>query len=1011
MGNKFIPDEEIVLYNGEGENDRNDLLNTSPYVDALKKCIESVPQKHPFTIGIYGEWGSGKSSILKTLKEQLTHANEDKYRFVTYDAWKYSQDSFRRMFLFELQTQLGVERSEKMDRFYDNINEDIEVSHHINWFWLIVGLIVIIALMIIAALVNINNGKIIFALSSAAALLTLFLNLIKNTTDDLKLTAQKSRLFAPEQFEECYQEIISSALNPSLAKRIWTKLTKGKKFEKIIVIIDNVDRCSAQQTQELLTTVKTFMGNDNVIFIIPVAVKALIHHIVKSSSGETDYNEANEYLRKFFNVSLWIKPFRNDEMYDFTLHLVKKYNLKLNLTSISIISREYATNPRRIIQLLNNYIQESSLYDDKFLDENESMILICMIIREEFPQFYEEMVINPYKLLKDPGAKDENEQTKDEAITEELKLFWSRTKITILSYRHKPKLLDQIISNSNVFGSAPKQLTDAIEAGNIDTIKESLDNHVGTQDMVASFIKNLVNKAVTRNLEMDLTRYVETICKMNATEGLLTDADLIDLANLFDNQHNWSYTIGHFEELGYHQLIDLSLKLRKFHYLALYKGIKDYLTIIDKKDEVNKASSTNVIDAIFYLCSLLPSEMIDDNILRLFDAAYKKDPSLCFKYHYGEASKFFSQQFCKGIFKDFKVEDFLTEDGLQWQVEEIFKQIHFDEYIFNEYIGVVNSAIPKYDYSTNNASEILPYVKGVLKVMEVCNFNYVSNSENLTTFANNVVNATNVNVSYNHYERRNIITDNSNSYETLEPVVKLLFSASIMCGNALLSTADIDLLIDNNLVKVLTMKNLQMLLANRISIEQYETAIMNYGVFDEVSSPLLKYLLSNKEDGSLRMSTEHAKSVINNLCNKLMSSQDNTIENFIIDVTKNETVVNILLDIAKGYSNEDLLKLPNSIQKLIVKQFEENMDEFKDNLQVLLLIAQSESVRSKHKLIDFITEKLVQKKTGDAVQLILALKSCNKGLSDQLITTLKNNENIEDGVKKNCIEHLREICR
>lgn len=202
-----------------------------------------------------------------------------------------------------------------------------------------------------------------------------------------------------------------------------------------------------------------------------------------------------------------------------------------------------------------------------------------------------------------------------------------------------------------------------------------------------------------------------------------------------------------------------------------------------------------------------------------------------------------------------------------------------------------------------------------------------------------------------------------------------------------------------------------MLLTNGISIDQYESAILDYNVFDDASEPLLKYLLGNKEDSTLRMTTEHAKNLIDKLCRVLMNGQDKNIEKFIADVTKNTIVANILIDVAKDYTNDDLLKLPTSIQKLIVKQFEIKIDDFKDDLQVLTLIAQVGSAKIKHKLIDIITEKLVQKKSSDAVQLVLALQSCNKSLSDQLITTLRNNEDIEDGVKENCIEHLKSISR
>ena len=82
-------------------------------------------------------------------------------------------------------------------------------------------------------------------------------------------------------------------------------------------------------------------------------------------------------------------------MYDFTKHLNDEYQLGLSKASISNISREYATNPRRIIQLLNNLIVEFSLYDKEFVNANEAAICVLAIIREEFSSFFDRLVVNP----------------------------------------------------------------------------------------------------------------------------------------------------------------------------------------------------------------------------------------------------------------------------------------------------------------------------------------------------------------------------------------------------------------------------------------------------------------------------------------------------------------------------------------------------------------------------------------------------------------------------------------
>ena len=83
MKRNFILDEEINLLGD------NDLLNTKVYAENLKKAIVNAPKDKPFAVGLFGEWGSGKSSIIKTVREELEDTKTHKIKFIIYDAWKY----------------------------------------------------------------------------------------------------------------------------------------------------------------------------------------------------------------------------------------------------------------------------------------------------------------------------------------------------------------------------------------------------------------------------------------------------------------------------------------------------------------------------------------------------------------------------------------------------------------------------------------------------------------------------------------------------------------------------------------------------------------------------------------------------------------------------------------------------------------------------------------------------------------------------------------------------------
>jgi predicted KAP-like P-loop ATPase len=130
---KFLIDKEVNL-------NTDDLLKTSSYSKALYEVINSAPTDAAFTIGLFGEWGSGKSSIVKTVGEEFSTTK--KIKFVVYDAWKYSNDSFRRMFLLKLQQDLGFERTEKFDSFYRNKTSDVSVKRKVDWKYIILTAII-----------------------------------------------------------------------------------------------------------------------------------------------------------------------------------------------------------------------------------------------------------------------------------------------------------------------------------------------------------------------------------------------------------------------------------------------------------------------------------------------------------------------------------------------------------------------------------------------------------------------------------------------------------------------------------------------------------------------------------------------------------------------------------------------------------------------------------------------------------------------------------------------------
>lgn len=490
----FIEDKELNL-----KKEGNDLLNGKSYSETLKQIIQNTPKKGTFCIGLFGEWGSGKSSIIKTVKDDITK-NKKEYgntKFVIYDAWKYVNDSFRRMFLLNLQEELGLERSNLMEKFYCNksVEQKIELkfsSKHFN-FTIIISLLLLIVSSILMS--KLDNNVAINA-TFIVSLVSFLTTLIFKCFNELKTSSNIPYLFAPEQFEDCFMDIISKALRKnSLIKAIKHWVLGKCENDKLVIVIDNIDRCNCETAYELLTNIKNFMGNyDGLIFIIPIDDKALKKHLINDKNSDKD---AEEFLRKFFNVELRIKPLENVELFDFANSLNKKHQMNLTPDTINIVANEYATNPRKIIQLFNNLSAELNILsqncDEKFLKENQSIICKALIIREEWSEYYN-MIKKDNKLLKVKNYEpNSNEDTKK---YKELNIFLNKT--YCLTTDTKLPVIEKILSNSNAFHEFPKTIIDSVASFNIKQLIEYTQTSSENRELSIKYLLDKLEKSVNK---------------------------------------------------------------------------------------------------------------------------------------------------------------------------------------------------------------------------------------------------------------------------------------------------------------------------------------------------------------------------------------------------------------------------------------------------------------------------------------------------------------------------------
>jgi len=499
----LIPDRECNL-----DQKNVDLMGTCPYVDVLERMIgENIENYTPLTIGLFGRWGSGKSSIIKTLSERLANKNADNsVKMVIYDAWKYSGDAFRRSFILEMKKQLNLDWEEKLRVFYRDKHEDISTRIEvINKWWVIpIFLMPLVGLLVLGTDVDTTVKGYVSFLSIISSV-TLFL--IKQLFAQYKISVTTPKIFSPEQFKEIFDEVISEVTEAEHTISWWKKIFKKEdQCKQVVIVFDNIDRCDKDAAKELLLNVKTYLEHNKCIVILPIDDSAIKSHL--PYIGE----EAEEFLRKIFNVSIRIKGLNNVDRYDFTRNLIKKYELGFSNEVASVISQEFAKNPRRIIQFLNSLSMEQEIALEQeaksnipkdSVTKNIDFLAKVLLLKEEYSFLYDKILFDGLNLSNWEelyGQDDKNERRIKERS--ELKMFFGRTSGIVTPKNIRPYLMlhskDDLVTT---------ELVNLIEAGNPENIiakieKDSIDFNVLLNYLDEQLDTKLIKRKVAATSEL-----------------------------------------------------------------------------------------------------------------------------------------------------------------------------------------------------------------------------------------------------------------------------------------------------------------------------------------------------------------------------------------------------------------------------------------------------------------------------------------------------------------------------
>ena len=349
----------------QGEKDN---LKISSYKDALVDFIKRTDT--PMTIGVQGEWGSGKTSLLNQIWADLESSNKDDdsvddFKQIWINSWEHSLLCSPEECLMKIINEII---SELLDSDTDKKRSD-KIKNGVN---------------------NIMKGALRIGSSLAVGSAGV------QAVDEIFSEGSNSIKELREQLKNLVAEI---------------KTLDTNRFGKIVIYVDDLDRIEPKDAVSILELLKNIFNIQDCVFVLAIDYEVVVKGLIGKFGEPTPENDWE--FRAFFDKIIQLPfsmPMGNYDIANYVKDLLDQINFysgkeDLDLELIQkLVTKSIGGNPRSIKRLINslalikilNDKEDGDVTDGSLKDVDEAMIMFAMVcLQIAFPEIYQLFANNP----------------------------------------------------------------------------------------------------------------------------------------------------------------------------------------------------------------------------------------------------------------------------------------------------------------------------------------------------------------------------------------------------------------------------------------------------------------------------------------------------------------------------------------------------------------------------------------------------------------------------------------
>lgn len=339
------------------ENIDDDLLGRTTFSKQLAKAIYNYKSKDGLVIGLFGKWGTGKTSIINMTEQkilELSENSDEKSLIMKFSPWNYSdKNDLIRMFFQELKSEINAKGNEKFKASVGKALKDYSY-----------------AIELLSAVPTVSGAPLLG--TSLTKVVSKFLGKVgERLVEDISL--EKTRKLLEDKLKEL--------------------------DNKIVVIIDDIDRLTNSQIRDVFQLVKQVADFPNIIYVL-----SMDRDVVCRALATVHEVDGNEYLEKIIQIPFEIPglnksrvntilSFKISEIIEDLVEV--EYDKDYFTDVVNNCVEPYIENVRDINRVLNIFkFRYGAMYEETSL---EDMLAITTLEVME-PKLYKWISINKYVL-------------------------------------------------------------------------------------------------------------------------------------------------------------------------------------------------------------------------------------------------------------------------------------------------------------------------------------------------------------------------------------------------------------------------------------------------------------------------------------------------------------------------------------------------------------------------------------------------------------------------------------